>query len=344
LAGIGVVIIGVVGGFLYLGGWFNPHELIPVRFVNGFEKVYGIHSGFRRSLAKGVCVKGFFDSNGQGTRLSKAVVFRTGRVPVIGRFSLGGGNPYVGDTPDAIRGLGLLFRLRNGEEWRTAMINRPVFPFHTPQAFYDNLIASQADPNTHKPDPKKMAAFVTSHPEFVRAIKIIQSHQVSSGFDNSTFNGFNAFRFINAADVSTPVRWSMVPVNAFNPEDTAQSANPDKNYLFDDLIARIHSAPVQWRLILTVGQPGDPTDDATILWPEDREHVDAGTLTLDEVEAEAPGNCRDINFDPLVLPVGIAPSDDPLLSARSAVYSQSFTRRAGENKEPSAITPSDVRK
>jgi len=32
-------------------------------------------------------------------------------------------------------------------------------------------------------------------------------------------------------------------------------------------------------------------------------------------------------FDPLVLPAGIAPSDDPLLSARSAVHSQSFTRR-----------------
>jgi catalase len=185
---------------------------------------------------------------------------------------------------------------------------------------------------------------VASHPESARAAKIIQSHQVSSGFDNSTFNGLNAFRFINTADVSTPVRWSMVPVDAVKPEDTAQSANPDKNYLFDDFIARIHSAPVQWRLILTVGQPGDPTDDATIPWPEDREHVDAGTLTLDEVESEAPGNCRDINFDPLVLPVGIAPSDDPLLSARSAVYSQSFTRRAGEKKEPSAITPSDVRK
>ena len=76
----------------------------------------------------------------------------------------------------------------------------------------------------------------------------------------------------------------------------------------DDFIARIHSGPVQWRLILTVGQPGDPTDDATIPWPEDREHVDAGTLTLDEVESEAPGNCRDINFDPLVLPDGIAAS------------------------------------
>lgn len=344
LALIGVVILLVVGGFLYLGGWFSPHELTPARFVNGFEKVFGIQSGFRRNHAKGVCVSGFFESNGQGKRLSKAAVFRTGRVPIIGRFSLGGGNPYAGDAPDTIRGLGLLFRLPDREEWRTAMINRPVFPFDTPQAFYDNLIASQPDPNTHRPDPEKIAAFVASHPEFARAVKIIQSQKVSSGFDNSTFNGLSAFRFINVDGVSTPVRWSMVPMDAFKPADTPQSANPNKNYLFDDFIARIHSAPVQWRLILTVGQPGDPIDDATIPWPENREHVDAGTLTLDQVEAEAPGNCHDINFDPLVLPVGIAPSDDPLLSARSAVYSQSFTRRAGEKREPSAITPSDVQK
>ncbi len=243
LACIGIVILCVVAGFLYLGGWFNPHELTPARFVNGFEEVFGIHTGFRRNHAKGVCVGGFFESNGQGTRLSKAALFRTGRVPVIGRFSLGGGNPYVGDTPDAIRGLGLLFRLRDGEEWRTAMINRPVFPFNTPQAFYDNLIASKPDPNTHKPDPEKMAAFAASNPEFVRAVKIIQSHPASSGFDNSTFNDLNAFRFINAGGVSTPVRWSMVPVDAFKPEDPAQSANPDKNYLFDDFIARIHRGP-----------------------------------------------------------------------------------------------------
>jgi len=68
------------------------------------------------------------------------------------------------------------------------------------------------------------------------------------------------------------------------------------------------------------------------------------TLTLDSVESEETSPSRDINFDPLVLPAGMAPSNDPLLSARSAIYSQSFTRRAGETKEPSEITPSEVRK
>jgi catalase len=72
--------------------------------------------------------------------------------------------------------------------------------------------------------------------------------------------------------------------------------------------------------------------------------VEVGTLTLDRVESDDTSAARDINFDPLVLPAGIAPSDDPLLSARSAVYSRSYTRRAGEPKQPSPIAPADVRK
>ena len=102
--------------------------------------------------------------------------------------------------------------------------------------------------------------------------------------------------------------------------------------------------PLRWRLILVIGQPGDPTHDATMAWPAGRERVDVGTLTLERVDAEETSVATDINFDPLVLPSGIAPSDDPLLSARSAVYAQSFTRRAGEARQPSAITPADVRK
>ena len=34
-----------------------------------------------------------------------------------------------------------------------------------------------------------------------------------------------------------------------------------------------------------------------------------------------------VNYDPLVLPVGVQGSDDPILAARSAVYAVSFNRR-----------------
>jgi catalase len=344
LAGIGVIILSVAAVFLYLGGWFTPHALTPARFVDTFERVDGIHSGFRRNHAKGVCVSGLFESNGQGTRFSKAVVFRTGRVPLIGRFSFGGGDPYVADAPDRVRGLGLLFWLPDGEEWRTAMINLPVFPMNTPQAFFDNLVAAQPDPQTNKPDPEKMEAFLARHPETVQAMKIIKSQAVSSGFENSIYNSLNAFRFVDAGGASIPVRWSMVPAQPFVAANETAAAQGNKNYLFDALITSILQHPLQWHLVITVGQPGDVTDDATIPWPDGREQVDVGTLTLDSVESEETSPARDINFDPMVLPAGMAPSDDPLLSARSAVYSQSFTRRAGETKKPSAITPSEVRR
>ena len=98
-------------------------------------------------------MSGFFESNGNGVRLSKAVVFRPGRVPVIGRFSLSGGQPYVADAPDEVRGLGLQFSLPDGETWRTAMINLPVFPFRTPEAFYEQLVASKPDPARASPTP-----------------------------------------------------------------------------------------------------------------------------------------------------------------------------------------------
>jgi len=95
---------------------------------------------------------------------------------VIGRFSLGGGDPHPTDELSAVRGLGLQFSLSDGDQWRTAMINLPVFPFKDPQAFYDNLVASQPGPNTHQPEAAKGAAFLASHPETARALAIIMSH------------------------------------------------------------------------------------------------------------------------------------------------------------------------
>jgi len=339
---IGVVLAAIAGGFAYLGGWLTPRDLTPARFVDAFEDVNGVHAGFRRNHAKGVGVSGFFESNGNAARLSKAAVFRPGRVPVLGRFSLSGGQPHAADDTGAVRGLGLQFGSADGELWRTAMVNLPVFPFSTPEAFYEQLLASKPDPETGKPDPAAMKAFLDRHPETGRAMSVIKSQPVASGFANTTFYGLNAFRLIDPSGDSTPVRWLLTPLQPFAAA-TDGSAARGENHLFGALIAEMHRQPLRWQLVLVIGQPGDPTHDATIAWPAERTHVNAGTLTLDRVDAEETSAATDINFDPLVLPAGIAPSDDPLLSARSAVYSQSFTRREGEAKQPSAITAADVR-
>lgn len=344
LAAIGMLVAGITGLFLYAGGWLTPHSLTPKSMINTFEQVNGPHPGFRRNHAKGLCFSGYFDSNGQGAALSKASIFQQGRVPVIGRFSLAGGQPYIVDAPNIVRGMAILFKLPDGEEWRTAMINLPVFTVRTPQAFNEQLQAMAPDPATKKPDPTNVQAFLAKHPESARAMQLIHTHPLSSGFENSVFNSLNAFRFINANGAVTWGRWSMVSVQPFKPVGSANVMQGDTNYLFDALIASLHFHPLEWHLIITAAQPGDPTDDATIPWPPDRRQVDVGTLTIDHVESDDTSPARNINFDPVVLPNGIAVSDDPLLSARSAVYSRSFTRREGEHKYPSAVSAAETAK
>jgi len=329
VAAIGGLLLVVAALFLYAGDWLTPRTLTPAGIIDTFQHVNGVYSGFRRNHAKGVCITGYFDSNGQGEAISKAEVFERGRIPIVGRFALAGGQPFAADTPQTIRSLAILFYLPDGEEWRTAMVNIPVFVVNTPQAFNEFLVVSSPDPATGKTDPDAMKAFMA-----------IGKHPFSPGFADSPYYALNAFRFISAQGASTPVRWSMAPEQTF-PSDKAAA---DKNYLFDTLIGHLHAQPLRWHLILTVGQPGDPTAQAASMWPPDRKQIDAGVLTVNTIESEDTSPTRDINFDPLVLPNGIKPSDDPLLSARSAAYSQSFTRRERERKEPSAISPAEVAK
>jgi catalase len=156
----------------------------------------------------------------------------------------------------------------------------------------------------------------------------VKAHPPSSSFANGAYYSINAFRFTDGAGNTRAVRWAMVPETPYAPITDAEKA--EKNFLEADLDQRLQSGPLRWHLILTVAQPGDPTNDATLQWPDDRQHVDAGTLVIDHSAAQANGTCRDVNFDPTILPAGIQPSDDPLLAARSAAYALSYKRRTRE--------------
>jgi catalase len=345
LAAIGAILLGAAGAFAYTGGWLSPGRPTQARMIAAFEALSGDHPGFRHNHAKGVCVSGWFESNGQAAALSKAALFAAGQhVPVIGRFALAGGLPFQADKAATVRSLALQFLPAGGAEWRTGMNNIPVFPVNSAGGFYDQLLAAKPDPATGKPDPAKMQEFQAEHPEAVRAGALIRQRPVSSGFADATYNSLNAFRFVDAAGASVPVRWATVPVQPFVAESAEAAAALDKNSLFDDLTTQIHQHALQWRLVVTIGQPDDPTADATLPWPAERRQVEAGTVTLDQIASEDAGPCTDINYDPLVLPPGIEASDDPLLSARSSAYARSFTLRAGEKsqKPPSAVTPAEV--
>jgi len=328
LALIGGLSAAVFGTFAFAGDFIGPKRLSAATIVNSLQAAGGNHPGFRRNHAKGVCVAGYFEGNGNGLEVSDAAVFRTSRTPVIGRFAIPGGNPNVADASVPVRSLALDFQLQNGEEWRTAMNNTGVFVVNTPQGFYDQQIASKPDPATGKPDPKKIAQFFASHPETKPFTNWVKTHKPSSGFANGSYNSLTAFEATNAAGEHRIIRWSMVPEIPYQPVTPDETVKHD--FLIPDVVEQLGHGPLRWHLVVTVAAPGDKTDDATLAWPENREKIDAGTLVLTSASPQIDGDCRDINFDPTILPSGLKPSSDPLLAARSAAYAVSFNRRISE--------------
>ena len=99
------------------------------------------------------------------------------------------------------------------------------------------------------------------------------------------------------------------------------------DFLEPALIKRTEQGPVHWDMLLTIGQPGDPETDPTVLWPKDRPELKVGTLTIASALPQAQAGSYKINFDPLVLADGIAPTNDPILLFRSPSYALSFTKR-----------------
>lgn len=332
-----------VGGFALAfagtAGWLSPARLSGADVADVLERHNGEHPGFRRAHEKGICIVGHFDSNGRGQALSKAAVFAPGRTPVFGRFALAVGSPYAPDGVPAPRSLALDLSARDGSTWRTAMNSVPLFPVGNVRDFVALQRATTPDPATGKPDPAAVDAFMAAHPETRAFGALLRTRPIPSSFANGSYHSINAFRFIDATGASRAVRWSLQPEAAFSALDRRQfdALNArDRDFLFNDLRARLQREPQRWRLVVTLAAPGDRTDNATVQWPATRERVDVGTLVIERALPESAGPCRDVTFDPLVLPPGIAASDDPLLSARSAVYAASLRRRSGEGARPGA--------
>lgn len=327
----------LLAGFAWAGGWIGAPRIGGADVANALEQNAGRHTGYRRAHAKGVCIAGRFDASGGAAGLSRAHLLARGRYPVIGRFSTGGGNPFATDGRNVFHSLALQLTGSDGQIWRMALDHTPVFPVATVDAFVALQRASRPDPATGKPDPAAMKAYLARHPETRAYQDYIAAAPLPDSFANGTYYSINAFRFIDRSGASHAVRWAFEPETAFGALDKARLDRLPVDYLFDDLDRRLASGPLRWRLVVTVAAAGDVTNDATVVWPAGRQRIEAGTLTITGAQPEESGACRDITFDPAILPDGIALSDDPLLPARSAAYSSSFRRRALETPGPSAV-------
>lgn len=295
--------------------------------VKTLEQTFGVHPGERRNHIKGTCAVGEFVGSTDAARYTRSALFSGKPVPVVARFSLAGGNPKVPDTAKNARGMALEFRLPGGKLQHMTMLNTPMFGAATPQSFVDMIAAMRPDPATGKPDPAKIKAYIATHPDNLAQAEFLDRNNPPVSYANSAFFSIHTFKFIDKAGKTTLVRWQFVPQDGEKRLTDAELKTAGPNFLEPALINRVKQGPIRWDMVITIGKPGDPETNPTLVWPDAREKVKVGTLSITSAMPQKGAECERINFDPMVMADGIGPTDDPVLQFRSAAYAVSFAKR-----------------
>lgn len=305
-------------------------QVDPTRMVDAFERAGGKFEGFRRSGAKGVCATAEFVGNAQGRELSVSSAFSGQPVPVLARFSIGGGNPKAPDNGKSQRNMALQFDLPGNETWQMGNISAPVFGASSPEQMLARLEAVAPDPETKKPNPEKVKAFNDANPDTLLQGKYFASQPVPASFGKVNYWGVHAFAFVDARGKKQFGKWIFEPVGGTQSLTDEEAQAKGADFLHADLRQRVAAGVLAFDFNLQLAQPDDKLDSAVIPLPQDRKKVTLGRLTIKSVAADSTGPCVAINFNPMVLPKGVEPSSDPMLAARAAPYAVSLGRRLGE--------------
>ena len=167
--------------------------------------------------------------------------------------------------------------------------------------------AQDIDPASGKPDPAAIKRFFATHLKSAPFAKSAKTADWTASWADQDYNSLNAFRFIDAAGNNHLVRWSMK--TTIQPTPVPHTARRIWGQTFFSAASqdRLTQRPLTWHLIATFAAPEDPSKRCpTKAWPSCRQEIlDAGTLVVEKSEAEADGPCRDLNYDPTILPAGM---------------------------------------
>ncbi|KZV83621.1 heme-dependent catalase, partial [Exidia glandulosa HHB12029] len=173
--------------------------------------------------------------------------------------------------------------------------------------------------------PTPVEQFLGAHPAALAFVTTPKPHPLS--FGTESFFALNAFKFISASGASRFGRYTWVPKAGVQHFDEAGAASLGADYLFDELVTRLGSGPVEYELWLQLAEDGDVTDNVTVKWPAERERVLLGTVSLDKIAEDGAQAAKHIIFDPIPRVQGVEASADPILEMRAAVYLISGKKR-----------------
>jgi catalase len=304
------------------------------RLLDQFDAIFGLHPGFRPAHAKGSMLTGTFTPSPQAASLTKAPHALRPSTPVTVRFSNSTGLPALPDTDANADPRGMAVRFHLAERSHTDIVAHATdgFPTRTGDEFLEFLKAVAATGAAAKaagaagpPKPSPIETFLGAHPA---SLAFVQTPKPApSSFARDTYFGVTAFHFTNADGATRFGRYRLVPAAGNDYVDAAALAAKPADYLFDELKARVAAGPVGFKLLVQLAEAGDVVDDATIHWPADRTLLDLGTIALTAPVADDAAQQKRLIFDPIPRVDGIAPSADPLLELRAAIYLLSGRRR-----------------
>jgi catalase len=309
----------------------TPDDSLIRQIVDTLQTLAGPHPGFRPVHAKGIVCSGTFRPSAEAAGISRAPHFTGAPVPATIRFANSSGNPEVPDGAPGVRSMAVKFLLPDGKSADILANSVEGFVARSPEEFLEFLRAQLPDPKTGKPDPEAVPRFLAGHAAAQAFVGRLMKKPIPASYAQAVYHAEHAFRFTAKDGQSRFGRYRFIPQAGeaqIAPEKAGKRA-PD--FLRQELESRLRGGAVAFRLMLQLAGAGDPTDDVTALWPDERPLVELGRLEIAAVSPSSAVDERKLIFDPTNRPDGIDLSADPILLARSAAYSISYERRSKES-------------
>lgn len=281
-------------------------------------------NGLRFVHAKGIVCDGTFTPSPQAKAISKAPHLNGGSVPVVVRLSEGAPDTAIPDSSPNAGPQGMAIRFLTGGGTDIVAMSHNGFVVATGEEFLA-LQQAVAATDPSRPHPWPVEEFLGSHP---RALKFVKDNAaVPASFAAEPFFANNSFRFTNADGVTQTGRYQLLPQaeTQFLAPEAAKERSGD--FLREELKSRLSRGPVRFRLMVQLAKPSDQTSDSSLVWPEDRQKVELGVITIDKVVPDSTAAERKLAFDPAKLADGIDFSDDPIPALRSRVYAIAAAHR-----------------
>jgi len=295
------------------------------KLLDALDKLSGLHPGFRPAHAKGLMCSGTFTPSPEVAKLTRAPHASRPSTPVTVRFSDSTGVPTIPDNdPQKSGPRGFAVRFHLGDHVHTDIVAHSTngFPVRTGEEFLEFLRAAAA---AGAGKPEAIGAFLATHPNAKRFVETPKP--IPASFAREAFFAVTSFKFTNAEDVSRHGRFRIRPEAGTEYLTNEQAARKSPNFLFEEIGPRLAQGAARLGVFVQMAADGDNVTDASVAWPDSRQEIPFGSITLTARVDDQEPERRKIIFDPVPRVEGIDPGGDPITEVRADIYLLSGRRR-----------------